>query len=264
MPYYRDLFEYTCTEGHCNKIDKCYVENGDGVFSEPIVRFPAKLPCSGCGYKLIPASPAQILHCVISEGDSYKIQEEKYAEGVAYHEAGHIVVAAVQRLPLSEKGIRIDQQGAGISYYKIARPDGSVGLAADITRERTIRSTQAGYIAQNRFYIRFYDRLPEYGANVDTDQVNALLDEMYPDRNTWFDANAKSFEESNALVDQQWQAIETLAQALWQKDWTTQAPPSGERRWSRQLRQKKMDGGEIVALLRQFEIPAVLEDSVDH
>jgi hypothetical protein len=53
-------------------------------------------------------------------------------------------------------GLRIDQRGSGISYFKFAKSEGKVNLGSEVERERTIRSTQAGYFPQERFYKRFY------------------------------------------------------------------------------------------------------------
>jgi hypothetical protein len=77
---------------------------------------------------------------------------------------------------------------------------------------------------------------------------------MYSGRNDFFDAMNKLAGETQQLVEEHWQAIETLAQALLKKEWKSQAPPSGERRWSTQLAEKKLDSFEIIAVLQQFLI----------
>jgi hypothetical protein len=41
--------------------------------------------------------------------------DDIYVESCAYHEAGHIVIAAVQNMPLRQRGIRNDQVGNGYS-----------------------------------------------------------------------------------------------------------------------------------------------------
>jgi hypothetical protein len=82
---------------------------------------------------------------------------------------------------------------------------------------------------------------------------------MYSGRNDFFDAMNKLAGETQQLVEEHWQAIETLAQALWKKEWKSQAPPSGERRWSTQLAEKKLDSSEIIAVLQQFLISAFVQ-----
>ena len=78
----------------------------------------------------------------------------EYVEGAAYHEASHIVVAAVQGLPLGKAGLRIYETGAGFAHYSGKQPDGSTNVGADPCRERTIIATLAGHIAHGTFYPR--------------------------------------------------------------------------------------------------------------
>lgn len=118
---------------------------------------------------------------------------------------------------------------------------------------------QAGYISQEKFYLRFFDGLPPSGSFNDTDGINTLVEEMYSGRIVCEDAKSKLFAEAQQLVEKYWQAIESLAQTLLKKEWESQARPSGERRWSSQLAQKKMDGSEVVALLQQYQISASVQ-----
>jgi hypothetical protein len=261
MSYYLDRFEYTCARGHANQFETAhFASEPDGALPEPApTKLPSELPCSGCNYKLIRVSLMRILHCNLSERDFYTFQDTKYVESVAYHEAGHAVIAAIQQIPLKDRGIRIDQKGSGFSHYKATKPNGSRNLGSEARREATIRSVQAGFIAQERFYLRFNDRLPPSGACWDTNDINALIEEMYSDRATCEDAKFRLWNEAKELVERHWMAIEALAQALLKKEWSSQAPPPGERRWSTQLREKKMERLEIVALLKEFQISALIE-----
>lgn len=179
--------------------------------------------------------------------------DEKYVESVAYHEAVHMVVASAQGLCLRNWGLCIDPLGAGLACYSYRQPDGSTNVGPDPSRERTIVATNAGYIAQNRFF----PDCATFGAHCDANQVNALLDEMYSERNVWFDAKAELWKRSCELVDRYWPAIDALAKALWAKEWQPQVPL--ERRWSHQWPEKRMEGEEVMNLLSQFEISAALE-----
>ncbi|MGA2344976.1 MAG: hypothetical protein ABSF93_03150, partial [Candidatus Sulfotelmatobacter sp.] len=79
--------------------------------------------------------------------------DDKYVNSTAYHEAAHIVVAAVQQMPMRNFGVRMDSLGCGKAFYWRRVPDGSRNnVGPDAERERTIISTSAGYIAQKRFY----------------------------------------------------------------------------------------------------------------
>jgi hypothetical protein len=120
MPYICERFEYTCPKNHRNESDFAYaVTEGDMFSNEPErPRLPEMLPCSGCNYKLVAASLVPILRLNYSESDFGRFQEAKYTESSAYHEAGHVVIAAVEKIPLRKDCIRIDQKGAGYSHYK--------------------------------------------------------------------------------------------------------------------------------------------------
>jgi hypothetical protein len=144
-------------------------------------------------------------------------------------------------IPLNAQGIRIDQRGNGFSHYKTIKLSGATNVGSDREREKAIRSTQAGFIAQERFYLGHFAKLPYAGSSSDTDYINGLLEEMHSDREACEDAKAKLGEETRQRVEQDWQVIEALAQALLKKEWKSQAPPCGERRWSSQLAEKKMD-----------------------
>jgi len=175
--------------------------------------------------------------------------EDIYVESCAYHEAGHIVIAAVQNMPLRQRGIRIDQAGNGLACYYFKVPDGSSNLGRNEEREKTIRATKAGFLTQKKFY-------PECrpaGAHFDVDAVRLLLDEMYflPD---WYGAHDQLHAEAVALIEKHWDAISTVGQTLWSKEWKHQA--NAERRWSFQLLEKSMEGAEIVSLLEKCNIMA--------
>jgi hypothetical protein len=261
MSYHLDRFEYTCAVGHTNQFDKAYfASESDGASDESAsTKLPSELPCSGCNYKLVPASLVRVLHSNLSEQDFYSFQDNRYVESAAYHEAGHIVIAAVQQIPLKDHGIHIDQKGSGFAHFKAMRPEGSRNLGGEARREETIRSAQAGYIAQERFYLRFNDRLPPSGAHFDVNDINGLVEEMYSGRTACEEAKVRLWNEAKQLVENRWGVIEALAQALLKKEWSDQAPALGERRWSTQLREKKMEGLEVVAFLKERQISASLE-----
>jgi hypothetical protein len=110
---------------------------------------------------ILPAADS-VLHCNISEFELERIKETNFAESAAYHETAHSVIAGVQKMRLDRRGLqglRIHEDrptGSGISCFKFAKPEGKVNLGSEVERERTIRSTRAGYIAQERFYKLFY------------------------------------------------------------------------------------------------------------
>jgi hypothetical protein len=177
--------------------------------------------------------------------------DTRYVESGAYHEAGHAVVAAVQGMPLRDRGIHCDELGAGITYYWFKVPNRAKNVGPEIERERTIVATCAGLIAQQKFY----PGCPTSGAVDDFNLVLTLLNEMYPDGDVWFAAREKLHSDSVELVGRHWSAISTLAATLWGKPWTLRQPGE-ERDWSSTAHEKKMDGSEVVEVLKRCGIPA--------
>jgi ATP-dependent Zn protease len=54
------------------------------------------------------------------------VVDDKYLESVAYHEAGHAIVAAAQGLPILREGVRLDRAGCGLMCYRYRNPDLSI------------------------------------------------------------------------------------------------------------------------------------------
>src|SRR5712671_5987597 len=78
----------------------------------------------------------------------------------AYHEAGHIVIAAVRGLVLRPDGLMVISNGEGFCVY-CTQPDES-----DASRESVVVSSFAGYYAAKRFCDEhscpdFLDPLPQ-------------------------------------------------------------------------------------------------------
>jgi hypothetical protein len=175
-------------------------------------------------------------------------QNFSYVEGAAYHEAAHIVIAAVQGLPLGKDGLRVYENGAGFAHYSGKQPDGSTNLGADPCREGTIIATLAGHIAHGKCYPPV--EKGDANASDDFDRVRALLLEMYPDNSDQYrEAQCALHKRSKELVDQHWATIKALATKLWDRDWLPQAPAAN-------CREKHIEGEEVVSLLRLYGIPA--------
>ena len=196
--------------------------------------------------------------------------DDKYVNSTAYHEAGHIVVAAVQQMPMRNLGVRMDSLGCGKAFYWRRVPDGSRNnVGPDAERERTIISTSAGYIAQKRFYgdslTEDIKKYMEFSANPDTSLVIELLEEMYSgDRVLWFQARKLLYDQSVQLVDDHWKAIDTLEGSLLSRAWEPrQTNTDADGRWSVDDREKRLHGIEILHILEPLGINAfTLDDSV--
>jgi hypothetical protein len=167
--------------------------------------------------------------------------EERYVKSAAYHEAGHVVVAIAQGLPILQEGICIDRNGGGLARYV----ESSIGL------EQVVVAIKAGYMAQERFY----PGCPYAFAYVDVDKVLKLLETVYTNRPLLDAAQDRLNLVCRRLVSKHWNAIETLATSLWAKNWE---PQRADRRWSADADEKRMEGAEIVDRLRSYQLEAVV------
>jgi len=197
--------------------------------------------------------------------------DDSYAKSAAYHEAGHVVVAAVQGLRLLKSGIHVDPtDGTGISYYESRTPDSSYGI--DSFGERTIISLFAGLLAQRKFH----PTCTGASASADEDHASRLLTNMYipqkfPGTSAFeasmielADARAKFREIANSLVEKHWSAIDALAQYLWELPPTPKDSSEHEGCWSGSPLEKRIDGLSILSFLTQYGIPASFTDAVPH
>ena len=180
--------------------------------------------------------------------------QARYVESAAYHEAGHTVAAAIQMMPLRERGIHVDLKGSGISYYWHRIPGDLENTRQDrVERERTITAIYAGWIAQKIFFPDCSER----DWDGDRREVTSLLDEMYStDVNARTAAHAEVWEKARKLVDQHWSIIDSLAKSLWAKPTTHQSPAEIEQNWShgQTTLEKCMSGTEVVELFKKLGI----------
>jgi hypothetical protein len=173
----------------------------------------------------------------------------------AHHESSHAVACVVLGLPLQDTGIRIDTLGGGITFNLHREPGSLSNTIADITeRERSIVMIKAGFMAN----LRVFPGSPAELAADDRDEEIRLLNEMHPqDGQAWAEADKRLSEESRTLVDQHWNAIQALAGALLARPVTPRAPES-LKKWSRDSQEQWMDGNEVAAILRNFQLSAIV------
>ncbi len=193
------------------------------------------------------------------------MNDPRYPECSAYHEAGHTVVAATLGMSLSIYGVHVDGAGRGISYYDFRTPDAD-HCGFDKKGEHTITSLFAGLIAQQKFRAD----CPTTAASKDNDWIDSLLPQMYLGGTSAAEmrtseiklneARQRLQEEARQLVDKHWNAIDALAKALWAKPFTPRLPGEPEIRWSSQSEERTIDGAGIVAILKPFGICASLKE----
>jgi hypothetical protein len=184
-----------------------------------------------------------------------------YPESAAYHEAGHVVVAAAQHMRLSRHGIHLDAEGRGISYYEYRKPKRWADITPEVTREHTIISTLAGLIAQQKFY-------PEcsvLGASDDNNLVDEMLREVHEGEGViGFACSTAEVElrlESEKLVHEHWPAIEAVARTLWETPETPRDFNEPDPGWSQLRMEKRLDGMRLLEILTKFGIQASIWDA---
>jgi hypothetical protein len=176
--------------------------------------------------------------------------DPKYPESVAYHEAGHIVVAAVQGIRISRHGVRVDDSGLGISYYETRRPKRISTVPCVVTREQTIIAAKAGLMAQQKFY-------PDCsieGAWDDDVTIYELLEEIRSEEESFLEieymrAQTGTHEEAQRLVELRWPAIELLGRSLWSQDETPFTHDQPNPGWTKKAKERRLSGQRIAEIL---------------
>lgn len=180
----------------------------------------------------------------------------------AYHEAGHIVVAAVQSLTLFKAGIHLAPDGRGVCYYRCRKPRAYRG--DDLFGRQSVTSLFAGLEAQ----LQFNSACTSLSASADHDHVERLLVDMYrpltvagkpefeaADRKVAQEREALSAR-SKELVSIHGEVIRAVAEALWAQPSRLQDPQEHEERWSDSAFEKRLDGPTVVQILRKHGINA--------
>jgi hypothetical protein len=188
------------------------------------------------------------------------VSDPLYPKSGAYHEAGHIVTAAVQGLRLSRHGIHVDSDGRGISYYEYRKPKQFSNHPSQVSREHTIIAIHAGLLAQQKFH----PRCSVCGASDDQNLVDMLIKELDDEDPiiglASFRAQVELPNEAHRLVELHWPAIEAVAEALWGNP-EIERTVEPETTWSNLPVEKRLNGSRIVEILEPFDIHASVWDA---
>jgi hypothetical protein len=190
-----------------------------------------------------------------------RMDDPLHPESTAYHEAGHIVVAAAQGMRLFSCGIQVDSHGKGISYYDYRKPQ-PIRCEFDEHGRRTIVSLFAGLIAQQKFH----PTCSTASASKDQEIIDQLLPQMYLDgtpqsENRLSEAKLKLEKESRGLVEQHWEAIQALAKFLWGRPDTPRIANEPEKSWTDSPTSKSVDGAGITRILGKHGISVSIEEA---
>jgi hypothetical protein len=174
----------------------------------------------------------------------------------AHHEPGHIVIAAVEGLPLKPEGLMVDPSGWGLACYHDAPED------SDSARERNLRAVLAGFAVEKRYREeRHYPPREEMDLTFNRDNVVArtLLGKLGGD---YWSNDRRLREQLDGLVEKHWLAIDALALALLRKTWESTKPLKSGGQWSapNETMAKYLPGEEAVRILAEHGIEVVVSD----
>ncbi len=180
-------------------------------------------------------------------------------ESTAYHEAGHTTAAVLQRMPLRERGIHVDMEGSGVSYYRHRSPgDPRRSREDQLEREQTIIALYSGIAAQRKFFPECPD---EEAWSSDMATIRAVVEEMHPAELTAGSATLIDLQErAEQLVADNWSTVERLASTLLAKDNTALPEIEIQEGWSRgkKATEKFMPSAEIVEFFERLGIAVLV------
>jgi len=174
------------------------------------------------------------------------------AKSAAYHEAGHIVAAVLQGLPLRDGGIHIDLEGSGVSYYCHRLPGNDVASeVGTVEREKTIIAIYAAWVAQKKY---FPDCDDSDSWESDRATATGLLNELRPAKPKI--TQQLLCERTRQLVEANWFTIESLAVALLAKPVTPLQQLEFAKGWSKgtKMHEKFMSRGEVEDFFKKSHI----------
>jgi hypothetical protein len=159
---------------------------------------------------------------------------------VAYHEAGHVVVASAVGLHLGASGIQV--WGGPYGY------DGCAAICyEDQPWEKHLLCLRAGSKAQLK---QFPSCSTMWSAGGDESKTFEIVRKHF--NGQWSDMDEKIDAEVDALLEKHWGALEAIAQDVMESNWkpTDDRPPA--------IRKKQLDGKTLVAILDKHGISAVV------
>ena len=156
----------------------------------------------------------------------------------AYHEAGHIVVAAATGLPL---------RPAGITVYEVVNnvTDGFAVYAEDEPqREMVLMALLAGVRAQLRQFPNSWIG----GAHSDECKFREIVRLHFRDQ--WREMSEKLIPLVDQLLEKHWSAVAGIAERLVEIPWI----PVQNAEHPRATRKKQLDGDAVAAILQRVGI----------
>jgi hypothetical protein len=159
-------------------------------------------------------------------------------------------------MPLRKRGIHVDWEGSGISYYHHRSPgDPGRSKQDELEREQTIIALYSGIDSQKKF---FPDCQLDEAWALDKAIIRLLLEEMQPARPATCSADLHARAEK--LVADNWSTIDGLASTLLAKGNTAMPAIEVHEGWSRGKKgtEKFMSASEIAAFFESLGIEVLI------
>lgn len=172
---------------------------------------------------------------------------DEHCRAAAYHESAHIVTACDLGLPISPKGIYINNFAQGRAWFSGAT-DGVAVPSADV--DRVVIALFAGGIAHRRILQETKDACAG-----DDGRIKELLEAHNLDLKTRQEKHEQLLVRAKDTVDQQWGVISRVAEELWSKPWL---PKNPHREWPKE---KALSASELVPIVAP--VVPVIDESVD-
>ena len=183
------------------------------------------------------------------------VSREQQIVRTAHHEAGHIVVAAVQNLKLRPEGLSVDERGEGLACYCKNTAE------SDTERERIIIATFAGLNSEERLCEELGFPVPEEMQRIfsqDSKEAREKISRLsyLSVERTAFQIEAELQSRSEAIILKYWSAIQSVAAALLASDWEPIRALKSGSVWSQSEKAKYLAGDELDVVLRQAGVEA--------
>jgi hypothetical protein len=173
--------------------------------------------------------------------------DDDTCRAAAYHESAHLVIACVAGLPIHPKGISIDGFANGRTHFK-GSTDNTAVSSEDV--DNVVIALLAGGLAHCRMHGNV-----KAAVSGDEQRIAEILETHIADPAARQEKREQLRAHAKDMVDEHWQTIENLAQALWSKSWQPRYPHR------HLLKEKALTGIEIAPIV--VPLPVVLDDTVE-
>lgn len=172
---------------------------------------------------------------------------DERCRAAAYHESAHIVIACFLGLPISPKGVCIDGFANGQAWFMGSTEDTEVALEEF---DKVVKTLCAGAIAHRRLHCDI-----EVARIGDDRRIDQLFDDHGISSEERESMRNQLSDTAQEIVDEHWQEIKIVAEALWCKPWRYEPAHQSLLKW------KRLNGSELQKILAH--VPVVVDEKTE-